>query len=253
MLKKILIISSVLSLFLTGCSVGEINISRREDPTQPQFPPIIDDDTNVSNSGSSADDTNSSNQNSSANENVQLNNNHPEVPEAAKLGERFCVIAPANSGYLYLTLNKCEVYDNLNDAGIKYDELQHMTLIDGINYNSQTTELLDENKMIMLYMTIENVDAISVFHEDIPDHFGKYDFSVKSFGYVPGAGLEYLDDRLDDKMFYDIIHLEPSETKDFTVGFVLPTKHQSLEDAVFTNGDEHSLIPYTVVNLELGE
>lgn len=141
----------------------------------------------------------------------------------------------------------------MNDAGVEYDELQHNTLIEGINYNSQTTALLDDNKIIMLHMTVENIDAISVYNEDIPDHFGKYDFSMRSFGYIPGASFEYLNSRVEDTLFYDIIHVEPNETKNFIVGFVLPTKYEPLENAVFTNGDEHSLTPYTVVNLELGE
>jgi len=236
-LKKALITSAVMSLFLSGCSVGDISISKRENPTQPQSPQIINDNANISNSKSSADNSSSS----------------PEVHESAKVGEPFCVVTAADSGYLYLTLNKCEVYDNLNDAKIVYDDLQHSILIDGINYNSQTTNLLDENKMILIHMTVENIYAVSAFHKEIPDHFGEFDFSVLSLGYVPGANLEYLDSRLEDDLFYDIIHIEPGETKNIIVGFVIPTKYESLEDAVFTNGDEHSLTPYTVVNLELGD
>lgn len=89
-----------MSLLLSGCSVGDISISRRENPTQPQSPQIISDDTNISNRKSSEDNTSSS-----TNENKQLNNTFPEVLESAKVGERFCVVAAADGGYLYLTLN----------------------------------------------------------------------------------------------------------------------------------------------------
>lgn len=250
-LKKTLIISAVMSLFLSGCSVGDISISKRENPAGSQTPQIVIDEANVSNNKPSTDNTSSSNNNLSTNE--QSNYTFPEVPKSANVGERFCVVAAAESGHLYLTLNKCEVYDNLNDAGVEYDELQHSVLIDGFNYNSQTTELLDENKMIMIHMTVENVNAVSAFHKEIPDHFGEYDFSVLSLGNVPGASLEYLDSRLKDDLFYDILHIEPGETKNIIVGFVIPTNYESLEEAVFTNGDEHSLTPYTAVNLEMGE
>lgn len=246
-MKKFSILLAALFLFSTGCSVGNIDISRRETPTQPQMQQIIENGTAPSNANSeSTGDGNV--------QNVQLDLPYSEVPETAKLGERFCVINPVSSGHFYITLNKCEVYDSLNDAGIKYDDMRHSLVIEGLSIDPQTSELLNSFKMIMIQMTIENVDAVSYDHLYQPDEFGEYDFFLGRIGNVSGAVLEYLDIHFDNK-HYTKVHIEPGETKDIVVGYALCTDDVPLEDAVFRNGDENSPkdFPYTVVDLELGE
>ena len=246
-LKKLSILLAAISLLSAGCTVGNIEITKKKVSTQPQMQQIIENVTAPSNANS--EPTGDGNV-----QNVQLDLPYSEVPETAKLGERFCVINPVSSGHFYITLNKCEVYDSLNDAGIKYDDMRHTLVIEGVSIDPQTSELLNSFKMIMIQMTIENVDAVSYDHLYQPDEFGEYDFFLGRIGEVRGAAMEYLDIHYDDKC-YTKVHIEPGETKDIVIGYALFTDDVPIEDAVFRNGDENSPedFPYTVVDLELGE
>lgn len=185
---------------------------------------------------------------------------YSEVPETAKLGERFCVIPPVDGGHLYVTLNKCEVFDSLNDAGIEYDELMNIYVINGFNYNEETTEFIDGFKMIKIHMTIENVDAISHKPKYDPDSYGDYDFSMESIGSVEYATGEYFNLHQDKKgkQHYFTLHIEPGEKKDIVIGYLIDTNRCALEDAVFKNGyatsspdEKLQVFEYTKVDLEL--
>lgn len=247
-MKKLLLLTLAASLTLaTGCSVGNIDISKNEvetEPTRRQPQQITEDGSDPSNTDTS----------DNAAEPLEIP--YSEVPETAALGEKFCVIGPVNSGHLYLTINKCEVFNSLNDAGMEFDDLMHVLIGDGFNYDAKTTEFLKEFKMVKIYMTMENVDAVSRDHVWKPDLYDKYDFSVGRMGSIRYATGEYFDLHPEDEnKHYQTLHLEPGESKDIIMGYLLDTRQCALEDAVFSNGDEINTpedVPYTVVDLKLG-
>jgi hypothetical protein len=254
MKSRHIILTAAAMLLTTGCSVGNIDISKKE-TTEATLGQPIEENVNGTISGS---DTAENNGGDSL---LRPNVPYSEVPATAELGERFCVIGPVNSGHLYLTINKCELYDSLNDAGMKYDELMKALIVDGFNYDAETTGFLKGFIMIKTYMTVENVDAVSRDHIWSPEYFDEYDFSLGRFGGVDYATGEYFDQALppDESLpfyYYFKINLQPGEKKDIIVGYLLDTRKVALEDVTFANGsDDDSFpdeLPFTVVNLGLG-
>ena len=254
MKSRLIILTAAAMLLTTGCSVGNIDISKKE-TTEATLGQPIEENVNGTISGSDTTDNNGG-------DSLLLPNvPYSEVPATAELGERFCVVMPVHSGHLYLTINKCELYDSLNDAGMKYDELQQVLIADGFNYDAETTEFLKGFIMIKTYMTVENVDAVSIDHFWEPEYFGEYDFWLERFGGVAYATEEYFDQVLppDESLpvrDYFKINLQPGEKKDIIVGYLLDTRKVALEDVTFANGrDDDSFsdeLPFTVVNLGLG-
>jgi len=254
MKSRLIILTAAAMLLTTGCSVGNIDISKKETSEATLGQPI---EENVNGTISGSDTTDNNGGDSLLLPNVP----YSEVPATAELGERFCVVMPVHSGHLYLTINKCELYDSLNDAGMKYDELQQVLIADGFNYDAETTEFLKGFIMIKTYMTVENVDAVSIDHFWEPEYFGEYDFWLERFGGVAYATEEYFDQVLppDESLpfhFYTKINLQPGEKKDIIIGYLLDTRKVALEDVTFANGrDDDSFsdeLPFTVVNLGLG-
>ena len=254
MKSRLIILTAAAMLLTTGCSVGNIDISKKE-TTEATLGQPIEENVNGTISGSDTADNNG------GDSLLRPNVPYSEVPATAELGERFCVVAPVHSGHLYLTINKCELYDSLNDAGMKYDELQQVLIADGFNYDAETTEFLKGFIMIKTYMTVENVDAVSIDHFWEPEYFGEYDFWLERFGGVAYATEEYFDQVLppDESLpfhFYTKITLQPGEKKDIIIGYLLDTRKVALEDVAFVNGsDDDSFsdeLPFTVVNLGLG-
>ena len=248
MKSRHIILTAAAMLLTTGCSVGNIDISKKE-TTEATLGQPIEENVNGTISGSDTADNNGG-------DSLLLPNvPYSEVPATAELGERFCVIGPVNSGHLYLTINKCELYDSLNDAGMKYDELMHALIVDGFNYDAETTGFLKGFIMIKTYMTVENVDAVSIDHIWQPEIYGEYDFSLGRFGGVPYATDEYFDHASPSPYFFKF-NLQPGEKKDIIVGYLLDTRKVALEDVAFVNGrDDDSFpdeLPFTVVNLGLG-
>lgn len=235
---------TIIFLFLTGCSVGNIDISKKEvTETTIHQPELQPDDITSPVSSTVQGETN-----------AVPEIPYSDVPKKAELGERFCVIGPVNSGHLYLTINRCEVFDSLNDAGIKFDDTMQVLIADGFNYDACTTEFLKDFKMIKIYMTLENVDAVSYDHMYMPDEYDKYDFSMGRIGGISYATGEYFDLHPDEGDYMKL-HIEPNESKEIVMGYLLDTRKAALEDAVFSNGDEINTpegIPYTVVNLRIG-
>ena len=241
MKNRLIILTAAAMLLTTGCSISDVEISKQEitEPTYRQ-PQKITEEASVSGSGD-AEPT----------EEI-LEIPYSEVPETAELGERFCVIDPVNSGHLYLTLNRCEVFDSLNDAGLKREDLAGVLIVPDLNYDPDTTKFLNNFKLI--YMTVENVDAVSYPHTYIPEEYGKYDFDMSGVGSVRYASAEYLNLRTDYTYHYFKFHIEPGEKKDIIMGYLLDTRQASLSEAVFSNGD--ALLtegPFTVVDLQLQE
>ena len=248
MKSRLIILTAAAMLLTTGCSVGNIDISKKE-TTEATLGQPIEENVNGTISGSDTTDNNGG-------DSLLLPNvPYSEVPATAELGERFCVVMPVNSGHLYLTINKCELYDSLNDAGMKYDELMHALIVDGFNYDAETTGFLKGFIMIKTYMTVENVDAVSRAHIDNPEYFDEYDFNIDQFGGVPYATGEYFDHASPSPNFFKF-NLQPGEKKDIIVGYLLDTRKVALEDVAFVNGrDDDSFpdeLPFTVVNLGLG-
>ena len=243
MKNRLIILTAAAMLLTTGCSISDVEISKQEitEPTYRQ-PQKITEEASVSGSGD-AEPT----------EEI-LEIPYSEVPETAELGERFCVIDPVNSGHLYLTLNRCEVFDSLNDAGLKREDLAGVLIVPDLNYDPDTTKFLNNFKLIKIYMTVENVDAVSYPHTYIPEDYGKYDFDMSGVGSVRYASAEYLNLRTDYTYHYFKFHIEPGEKKDIIMGYLLDTRQASLSEAVFSNGD--ALLtegPFTVVDLHLQE
>lgn len=243
MKNRLIILTAAAMLLTTGCSLSDVEISKQEitEPTYRQ-PQAITEEASVS-GGGDAEPT----------EEI-LEIPYSEVPETAELGERFCVIDTVNSGHFYLTLNRCEVFDSLNDAGLKREELAGNLIVPDLNYDPDTTKFLNNFKLIMIYMTVENVDAVSIEHVYFPEEFGKYDFSLDRMGSVRYASHEYLNLRSDDIYHYSKMHIEPGEKKDIIMGYLLDTRQASLSEAVFSNGEELLTVgPFTVVDLQLQE
>ncbi|MBO5320181.1 MAG: hypothetical protein J6B01_10315 [Ruminococcus sp.] len=146
MKKPLYFFIATILMLTTGCSFGNIDISKQEfiEPTIRQPKDLPENDIH------SGDDT--------VQEETEFTSEIPysEVPETAELGERFCIINPVSSGHLYLTINKCEVFNSLNDAGMKFEDLLGVLIVDGFNYDASTSEFLKDFKMIKAYMTIEN-------------------------------------------------------------------------------------------------
>lgn len=248
MKSRLIILTAAAMLLTTGCSVGNIDISKKE-TTEATLGQPIEENVNGTMSGSDTADNNGG-------DSLLLPNvPYSEVPATAKLGERFCVVMPVHSGHLYLTINKCELYDSLNDAGMKYDELCQALIADGFNYDAETTGFLKGFIMIKTYMTVENVDAVSRYHIWQPEIYGEYDFNIDQFGGVPYATGEYFDHASPSPNFFKF-NLQPGEKKDIIVGYLLDTRKVALEDVAFVNGrddDSHpDELPFTVVNLGLG-
>lgn len=242
MKNRLIILTAAAMLLTTGCSLSDVEISKQEitEPTYRQ-PQKITEEASVSGSGA-AEPT----------EEI-LEIPYSEVPETAELGERFCVIGPVNSGHFYLTLNRCEVFDSLNDAGLKREELAGTLIVPDLNYDPDTTNFLKNFKLIMIYMTVENVDAVSYEHAYFPDEWGKYDFDMCGMGGVRYASHEYFNLRSDENYYFKY-HIEPGEKKDIIMGYLLDTRQASLSEAVFSNGDELlTMGPFTVVDLQLQE
>jgi len=248
MKSRLIILTAAAMLLTTGCSVGNIDISKKE-TTEATLGQPIEENVNGTISGSDTTDNNGG-------DSLLLPNvPYSEVPATAELGERFCVVMPVHSGHLYLTINKCELYDSLNDAGMKYDELCQALIVDGFNYDAETTGFLKGYIMIKTYMTVENIDAVSIDHIWQPEKYGEYDFSLGRCGGVPYATGEYFDHASPSPYFFKF-NLQPGEKKDIIVGYLLDTRKVALEDVAFANGqDDDSFpdeLPFTVVNLGLG-
>ncbi len=106
-------------------------------------------------------------------------------------------------------------------------------------YDSETDKFFDGNLLIKVYLTVENVNA-SVIETERDKKYGEYCFDACSFGY---CGLErfccYFDnhgaygDDVDNEEQYFAMDLEPGETKDIVMAYVVYVRSERLENVRF--------------------
>ena len=252
-MKKALYSLVMFTFLLTvGCSAGNIDVSKIEitEPTSYQ-PENTPDDIQPDNAAANGDGETDNTTETDSTPEIP----YSEVPETAELGERVCDIQLVDGGHFYLTINKCEVFDSLNDAGYKYEDSFKYLLSPQFNLDPDTTELLKGFKMVKMYMTVENVDAITC-RDIVDESYGDYDFSLDSLGGIPGGSEEYFsldpEDPDDDSSFVKF-HLEPGEKKNIIIGSLIDTRQVPLEEATFVTGHEEFYLntPFTKINLNL--
>ncbi len=144
-------------------------------------------------------------------------------------------------GEIYVTVNKVEVFDSLGDAGINMDEvyLPAETLNVEYCYDPEADKLFNNNVIVKVQLTVENVNA-SVVETVQDDRCGEYCFSARTLGfcglqswnfYFDGHG-KYGDD-VDDDMQYFSMDLAPGETKDIVMAYVVDLNGEGLENVRF--------------------
>jgi type III secretion system FlhB-like substrate exporter len=177
-----------------------------------------------------------------------------KTPEAIALGEKFLaenLISPDDGGEIYMSINKAEIYDNLNDANIRYEDVFPDSLYDGFNYDVKTDTFIGDYVLVKLYFTIENIDAVSYDHYAEPQKYEKYEFRVDGFGGCTEGPVIYHSKHDSVDAHYFAFQLNPGETIDIEAFYLVNESSVALSDVVFATAAYPEWGLGTVVDLNL--
>lgn len=224
-MKRILLCSALTStlLLLNACSFSDIEVV-----------------SVPNNSGTSASD-------SSVQEKAKQ-----DYPIYVDLGESFFaenLIIPFGSGVINATINKAEVFHNLRDAGIELEETFPYTVVDGMNYDTESDTFLNNRVLVKLYFTIENVNATSSEHANEPEKYNEYDFRIDGLGGCTEGSYIYFNKHDECNSHYSTFHLDPGNTTELEVAYLVHLGEIALDSVQFVTA-----YPYengTIVDLDL--
>ncbi len=167
--------------------------------------------------------------------------NHISVGETESYG----------SGTLLVTVESADVYNTLADAGIAYNEVMR-EISDGNNYDSSTGEFIKGDVLIMVHLTVENIDAIHSTYDFELDESEKYNFYVDQLGHITNSRVVYSSTYNSDVSIKDYLkfNLEPQEKKEIYLGYLVRKDMVDFSEMKFYGSfvnDEKG----PIVNLEL--
>lgn len=171
--------------------------------------------------------------------NDQIIKNNDKIPDPAqdtKMGERFLaknLIIDGGSGEIYMSVDSAKVYNTLSDADLSKNDLFGDSLFDGMNYDAQTGEFLNNRILVLVNFTVENIDAVSREYADEPSKYDKYDFRVDAFGGCTEGPVVYSDKHGEVNAHYFGFHLEPGESTQIICGYLVDLRNVSLNDVMF--------------------
>lgn len=181
MKRSIAIILS--AVMLTGCSLRDVNVEKRETATQ-----------NVPAANGAVSNTESGGEENTNSEASAPETDEPEIKLRPELGEKFLPYTIVDSGG-YLTVDSAEIFHNLKEAGINEDEanlfwengepfeqFNRFTKEEGPVYDKATGDILNDFSIVKIHFTFENVNAVSKVNEFIALPEERYDDDVFSVG-----------------------------------------------------------------------
>lgn len=239
-MKRILICATLTFtlLLLNSCSFNDIEIEKTSKEET-----VYDSNAVVSTS----DNSSISAPDSSVHEEAKQ-----EYPIYVGLGESFFaknLILPSGSGVINATINKAEVFHSLKDASIVLEETFPYSIEDGMNYDADSDTFLNNRVLVKLYFTIENVDATSPEHADEPERYNEYDFRADGLGGCTDGPIVYFNKHDEHDSSYYTFHLEPGETTELEVAYLVYLGEIALDSVQFVTA-----YPYengTIVDLNL--
>lgn len=246
MKKKLLYIILILStLSLNSCKIGDIKIEKN---------PQLNNTSKNSESEPDSEDT-GFNTDISSSDSLIEEITEPEISSKVELGERFyakTLVTNAGEGVIYATVNKAEVFYNLKDAGFKLEDAFPYSISTEYEYDISSDSFFNNQFIIKLYFTIENVNATSG-HDVYEPGYDKYDFRIDGFGGCTKTPIVYYNKANERSVHYFAFNLKPGETIDIEA-FYLIRVETPLDSITFNCGDtytEYSTNDTTVIlNLE---
>ena len=154
------------TMFLSSCSLQDVNVEKREEPTRNDY------SENIQNNNM---------------EEAAVNNNPAQNEEAEstirpKIGEKFSPEGMLKSGG-YLTIDSAEIFDDLKSAGIEEQNLLPSSLLrengeasmlqtmpEGeltVAYDKDTGKMINGWKIVKVHYTFENHSAVSLVNDFI--------------------------------------------------------------------------------------
>mgnify|MGYP004551733997 FL=1 len=219
-LKKLLSVIFVPSfLLMSACSLSEVQVEKISDESS-----IIENRANV---GSNE---------SSATENREDTGSEAGIPERAAIGDKLFaenLVMNGGSGTIYWTINKAEAFKTAQDAGLQLDDMFSGEFADGINWNAAENTFTDNYVLVILHITIENVDAISRDYAEEPEKYDKYDFRVDALGVCSYGPLMYFSKMGECSAHPSAFHLEPGESTEMDAGYLVDLREIDLKEVTF--------------------
>ena len=220
-------------LLLNACTVGDIQIETRSEAQR--------DSAAVN----SADSTDSGSDSGST--------KTPEAPRHAALGERFYaknLVQSHGSGEIYVTIDRAEVFTTFAEAGIALEDTCPYSVVDGMHYDQASGKLLHDGVIVTLHFTVENVNATSPWHATDPEFYEEYDFEIDALGGCTEGITFYFSKHDACSGSYYAFHLEPGETTEFEVSYLVRLENVPLESVVFQTADTKNGGPWVDLNLK---
>ncbi|MCM1227218.1 MAG: hypothetical protein NC320_07310 [Clostridium sp.] len=177
-----------------------------------------------------------------------------KTSEPIKLGEKFFaenLAAQGESEKINMSVDKAEVYNSLNEAGIQFAEVFPDSLYDGLNYDIDTDTFINNRVLVKLYITVENIDATSEEHAIEPENYGEYDFRVDSLGSCTAGPIIYSSKHNEVSSHYFGFHLEPNQSTQIESYYLVDLRETDLGDVLFTTAASPESGLGTVVDLDL--
>ena len=177
----------------------------------------------------------------------------PEAPRHAALGERFYaknLVQSHGSGEIYVTIDRAEVFATFAEAGIALEDTCPYSVVDGMHYDQASGKLLHDGVIVTLHFTVENVNATSPEHAWEPEFYEEYDFRVDALGACTEGPNFYFSKHDACSGSYYAFHLEPGETTEFEVSYLVRLENVPLESVVFQTADTKNGGPWVDLNLK---
>ena len=177
----------------------------------------------------------------------------PEAPRHAALGERFYaknLVQSHGSGEIYVTIDRAEVFTTFAEAGIALEDTFPYSVVDGMHYDQASGKLLHNGVIVTLHFTVENVNATSPEHAWEPELYEEYDFRADALGACTEGPNFYFSKHDACSGSYYAFHLEPGETTEFEVSYLVRLENVPLESVVFQTADTKNRGPWVDLNLK---
>lgn len=213
-MKKFLLSAVFVSslLALSGCSLSEVQVEK------------IPDESSVA-------------------ENNAGTGSNVDVPENAVIGDTLFaenLVMNGGSGTIYWSIDKAEVFETAQDAGLQLDDMYASEFLkghsgdEGVTWDVEKETFTDNYVLVMLHITIENVDAISRSYAEEPEKYDKYDFRVDALGGCSYGPLMYFNKMGECSVHRSAFHLEPGESTEIEAGYLVDLREIDLKDVTFS-------------------
>lgn len=182
----------------------------------------------------------------------------PNAPETATLGDKLFaqnLVMNGGSGTIYWSINQAEVFETAQDAGLQLADMYANEFIEGhsgdegVTWDVEKETFTDNYVLVMLHITVENVDAVSRSYAEEPEKYDKYDFRVDAFGGCSYGPLMYFSKMGECSANPRAFHLEPGESTEIDAGYLVDLREIDLKDVTFSTADTPE--NGTIINLNL--